>query len=114
MDPLEGPEELEGPDRRWAPGIGLVLLGLVVSAFANVLALGPGAGPALRALGVLVYIGGVVVSGSGIHRLLWAGRSTRPRWVRLLITALLTPPVFAASGILVGLLMTIFQARFNS
>jgi hypothetical protein len=102
------------PGRPWAQGIGLLLLGLVVAALANVLALGGDHGPAVRTLGVLGYGGGLTVSGAGVHRLLWVGSPRRARWVRLLVTAFVTPPVFAATGVLLGLLMTVFQLRFAS
>ena len=109
---MEQTEGREGSGRPWPQGIGLGLLGLFISALANVLLLNAESGPALRALGVLGYGGGLFVCGSGIHRLLWVGPSQRSRWVRVLVTALVTPPAFAAAGIVLGLLMSVFQIRF--
>lgn len=107
--------ETEGPLRPWAAGIGLLLLGLFVAMAANVAGLSaPGAGAGARAAGAIGYAAGLLVCGAGLHRLLWYRPSPRPRWVRLLVTALVTPPVFAVSGLVLGVLMMMFQARFAS
>jgi hypothetical protein len=100
------------PGRPWAAGIGLLLLGLAVSAFANQLALRGGAGPALAALGTMGYLAGVLVSGSGIHRILWYGPARRSRAVRFLLTAVVTVPAFVGTAILLSVLMSVFQRRF--
>lgn len=105
----------EAPGRPWAASIALVLLGLVLATFANVAGLSAGGqGAAVRVAGALGYATGLLVAGVGLHRLLWFGPSARPRWVRVLVTALVTPPVFAVSGVVVGALMMMFQARFAS
>jgi hypothetical protein len=109
-------DELEPADPRgrpWAQGIGLLLLGLAVSAFANGLVLAGAPGPALRALGITGYLGGVLVSGAGVHRLLWPEASQRSRAARLLVTALVTIPVFVGTAIFLSLLFTVLQLRFG-
>lgn len=107
--------EDEAPGRPWGSAIGLVLLGLVVSAIANVTGLSaPSPTVPARVAGGLGYAAGVLVCGFGLHRLLWFHPSPRRRWVKVLLTALVTPPVFALSGLVVGALMMMFQARFAS
>jgi hypothetical protein len=101
------------PDRPWAQGIGLVLLGLAVSAFANALAMSGDPTPALRALGITGYVAGIVIAGAGVHRILWVGPAARSGWGRLLVTALVTIPVFFGTAIVLSLLFTILQFRFT-
>lgn len=104
--------ETEAPSRPWAAGIGIVLLGLLVASVANVAALSAaGSGAAVRIAGALGYGAGLVVAGAGVHRLLWYAARPRPRWVRLLGTALVTPPVFAVAGVVVGVFLTLLHAR---
>jgi hypothetical protein len=110
MRAAEPTEELDRPGRPWAEGIGLVLLGLGVSAVANVIAMNASPGAALRALALVGYLAGVLVSGTGVHRVLWA-RSARTGRGRFVVTALVTVPVFAATALLLSLLLTIVQLR---
>lgn len=115
MDTNPAPPELEPappPGRPWAAGIGLLLLGLAVSAFANQLALRGSSAPAIAALGVMGYAFGVFVSGTGIHRILWWGRTGRSRAARYLLTAVVTVPAFVGTAILLSVLMSVFQRRF--
>lgn len=106
-------ETTERQHRPWAPGIGLFLLGLAVSASASVLGLQGEAAPASRALGTAGYVGGVVLAGAGIHRILWVGPTRRPRATRLLVTALVTIPAFVATALLLSLLLTVVQLRLR-
>jgi len=98
--------------RPWAQGIGLLVLGLAISAAANGLAQSGGAEPLLRTLGTAGYVAGLVVAGAGIHRLLWVGSAGPRRWVRVLVTAVVTLPAFAAVALVLSMLMTVFQMRF--
>ena len=108
------PTERAGrPNCPWAQGIGLLLLGLAVSAVSNALAMQGEAGAALGSLSLAGYLGGVVVSGAGVHRLLWIRPSGR-RVLRILVTALVTIPVFAVTALLLSLLFTIVQLRFRT
>jgi hypothetical protein len=99
------------PGRRWGPAFALFLLGLVIAGIANAPGLQGDPGATLRAVGSVGYVVGVIVSGLGMHRMLWSPRSPRPRGVRVLVTALVTFPAFVAAGIVVGTLMTLIQAR---
>jgi drug/metabolite transporter (DMT)-like permease len=110
MDRVDVTEEVERPGRPWAEGVGLVLLGLGVSAVANVLAMTAATGAAVRALGVLGYLAGVGIVGTGVHRVLWA-RSPRTGRARFVVTALVTLPVFAATALVLSFLLTIVQLR---
>lgn len=104
----------EAPHRPWAVGIGLILVGLVVATVSNVTGLSaPGGGAPVRAAGGLGYAAGIVICGAGLHRLIWFRPTPRPRWLRVLVTAVVTPPVFAISGVVVGTLMTLLQARLR-
>jgi hypothetical protein len=104
-------ESIDEPHRPWAQGIGLLLLGLAVSAFANGLALSGDTGPVLRTVGTAGYLLGLVVAGAGIHRLLWFGR-TGLTFGRLAVTALVTVPAFVGTALLLSVLFSIFQRRF--
>lgn len=106
-------ETTDRPQRPWAQGIGLLILGLFISAAANGVTLYGGSGPALRAAAVLGYGLGVLVAGIGIHRLLWIGSSRRRRWERLLITGIVTIPAFLGAAILFSIVFTILQIRFS-
>jgi hypothetical protein len=108
MDPGERRE------RAWTEGIGLVVLGLVVSGAASGVALQGSPGPLVAAAGWAGYAGGVAVAGAGVHRILWSRPSARSRPARLAITALVTVPVFALAALLLSVVMTILQLRFAS
>jgi hypothetical protein len=97
--------------RRWGFGIALLALGLAIAGIANAPGLQGDPGATLRAVGSAGYVAGVIVAGFGIHRMLWSRASTRPPAVRLLVTAIVTFPAFLAAGILVGIVMTLVQAR---
>jgi hypothetical protein len=99
------------PGRRWGFGIALLALGLAIAGIASAPGLEGDPGATLRAVGSVGYVVGVVVSGFGIHRVLWRPGSTRPRAFRLAVTALVTFPAFVVAGILLGTLMTLIQAR---
>ncbi|HET8538570.1 MAG TPA: hypothetical protein VFL83_01730 [Anaeromyxobacter sp.] len=105
--------EAEPPGRPWAAGVGLLLLGLAVSAGANALAMQGGGGPIAGTLGAVGYALGLVVSGNGVHRVLWARSARGARWTRILLTALVTIPVFAAAAIVLSLVLTITHMRFG-
>jgi len=107
-------ETTSGTERPWAKGIGLLLLGLAVSAVANLLGQQGEPGGPIRALGFLGYSGGLVIAGSGIHRILWAGPTARSRQARLFITVIVTIPAFVAMAILLSVILTITQQRFSS
>jgi hypothetical protein len=107
MDPTER------PGRPWAAGIGLLLLGLAVSAIANGVSLS-GGGTVLRVLGTAGYVLGVLVAGAGIHRILWVGPQRRSRAARVLVTAVVTIPTFVVAALFFSLLFTILQIRFSS
>jgi hypothetical protein len=102
----------ERRERAWVEGVGLVVLGLAISAVASGLALQGRPPPLLAVLGWSGYLGGVCVSGAGVHRILWTGRSGRSRAVRVVLTALVTVPVFALGALLLSVLFTILQLRF--
>lgn len=107
-----GVDAAERRERAWTEGIGLVVLGLVVSAVASGVALQGEPGPLVAAAGWAGYLGGVAVAGAGVHRILWTRPSTRSRPARLAITALVTIPVFALAALLLSVLLTILQLRF--
>jgi hypothetical protein len=116
MEPTERQDHGGGadrPGRPWAAGIGLLLLGLAVSAGANALGLHGETSPAVRTLGAAGYVLGLVVAGSGVHRVLWAHPTARARWARVLLTAAVTLPTFAAVAIVLSLILTITQMRFG-
>lgn len=98
--------------RPWAQGIGLLVLGLAISAIASSVGLGGGATPALAALGVMGYLAGLVVAGSGVHRILWFGPARRARATRLVVTAVVTVPAFFGAALLLSVFMSVFQRRF--
>lgn len=114
MDSSE-PERGEGerPGRPWAAGVGLLLLGLAVSAASNALAMEGKAYPLVQALGVAGYLLGLGVSGAGVHRVLWAFPTPKPIWARVLLTAVVTLPTFVAAAILLSVLLTVTQVRFG-
>lgn len=107
-------ESNAGRERPWAQGIGLLVLGLVVTAIANVWGQHGDPGSAQRTLGFLGYAGGLVIAGTGIHRVLWWGPTSRSRPARVFITVLVTLPTFALTALVLSVLMSIFQRRFIS
>jgi hypothetical protein len=111
MEATEQTQPPAQPGRRWGTGIALLALGLAIAGIASAPGLQGDPGATLRAVGSVGYVVGVIVSGFGVHRLLWSPRSTRPRGVRLLVTAVVTFPAFVAAGILLGTLMTLIQMR---
>jgi hypothetical protein len=112
--PLEtDPSDLDRPGRPWAQGIGLLLLGLALAAVANAIAMQGEPGLAQRAVSWGGSLCGLLVSGAGVHRLLWTGAPGR-RGLRLLVTALVTLPVYAGTALFLSLLFTIVQMRFRS
>jgi hypothetical protein len=113
MDTPETTEATEPTGRPWAKGVGLLLLGLAVSAAANALGLQGETSLASRALGAAGYLAGLCVSGAGIHRILWIGPPGRRRWIRLLVTALVTVPAFVLTAIFLSVLLTVVHRRFD-
>lgn len=99
-------------DRPWAEGIGLLVLGLVVTAVSNVWGQHGEPGSVQRALGFLGYAGGLVLAGAGVHHVLWVGPTARSRPARIFITALVTLPTFALAVMVAVVFMSIFQRRF--
>jgi hypothetical protein len=116
METTERPDQPESdePERPWAQGLGLLVLGLAISAIVNGFALQGEPGPVARTLAAIGYAAGVVIAGLGIHRLLWFRPSRRSRGTQLLVTALVTPLAFAGGALFFTLLFTILQLRFRS
>jgi hypothetical protein len=116
METTERPDQPESdePERPWAQGLGLLVLGLAISAIVNGFALQGEPGPVARTLAAIGYAAGVVVAGMGIHRLLWFRPSSRSRRAQLLITALVTPLAFAGGALFFSVLFTVLQLRFMS
>jgi hypothetical protein len=102
-----------GTERPWAQGIGLLVLGLVVSAVSNVAGQHGDPGGALRAAGFVGYVGGLVIAGAGVHRVLWVGPTARSRPGRIFITVLVTLPTFVVAALLLSLILSVFQRRFT-
>ena len=48
-----------------------------------------------------------------MYRLLWWAPSPKPAWLRVLITAVVTVPVFVALGILLSFLFLMMFYRFG-
>ncbi len=105
-------ETTAGMERPWAQGIGLLVLGLVVSAIANVAGNQGDPGSLARALGFVGYAGGLVIAGAGVHRVLWFGPSARSRPGRIFITVLVTIPTFILTALVLSVIFSIFQRRF--
>jgi len=101
------------PGRPWSQGIGLLLLGLLVSSFGNAVALKNPGSDGARLLANTVYPVGLLVAGWGVHRILWPGPSRKPAWLRILLSALATVPAFALLGTLLGVLLLIGMSRFG-
>jgi hypothetical protein len=99
--------------RPWTKGVGFLLLGLAVSAAANALGLHGETGLALRAFGTVGYAAGLLVAGAGVHRILWVGPPARGRWLRLVVTALVTLPAFVVTAIVLSVILTVVQRRFS-
>lgn len=111
MEATDPTEASRPPGRRWAPAIAIFLLGLAIAGIANAPGLQGDPGPTLRVVGSVGWGVGLLVSGLGIHRMLWSPRSPRTPAVRILVTAIVTFPAFLAAGILLSLLMTLVQMR---
>lgn len=109
---LPGMETTAGTERPWAQGIGLLVLGLVVSAIANVSGHYGDPGSLLRTLGFVGYAGGLVIAGAGIHRILWVGPTARSRPARIFVTVLVTIPAFVVTALVLSVIFSIFQRRF--
>jgi hypothetical protein len=103
----------EGGGRPWAMGGGIVLLGLMTSIIANAWGVQHGDDPGLRPWTNTFYAVGLVISGWGVHRLLWFRPSPRPAWLRALITAVVTVPVFALVGLVLSFLFLMMFYRFG-
>jgi hypothetical protein len=101
------------PDRPWSLGIGLLLLGLLVSSSGNAVALKNPGSDGARLLANTFYPVGLLVAGWGVHRILWPEPSRTPAWQRVLLTALATLPAFALLGTLLGVLLLIGMSRFG-
>lgn len=106
-------EPEEEPGRPWAFGMGIVVLGLMTSIIANAFAIQHKGDPDTRNVTNAFYALGLLVSGLGVHKLLWFGPSRRPAWLRLLITAVVTVPAFALLGILLSFLFLMMFYRFG-
>ena len=103
--------EVEG--RPWTMGGGIVLLGLMTSIIANAWGIEHKEDLGLRPWTNTIYAVGVVISGWGVYRLLWWAPSPKPAWLRVLITAVVTVPVFVALGILLSFLFLMMFYRFG-
>ena len=99
--------------RPWAMGGGIVLLGLMTSIIANAWGVQHKEDLSLRPYTNAFYALGLLVSGWGVHRLLWFQPSRKPSWLRILITAVVTIPVFAAVGLLLSFLFLMMFYRFG-
>jgi hypothetical protein len=111
---LPAMESTAGRERPWAQGIGLLVLGLVVTAIANVWGQHGDPGSVQRTLGFVGYAGGLVIAGAGVHRVLWVGPTARSRPARIFITVLVTIPTFVLTALVLSVIMSVFQRRFMS
>jgi hypothetical protein len=102
-----------GPSRPWSMGMGLVLLGLMVAMISNAYAIQNKQDPSIRPYTNTFYALGLLVSGWGVHKLLWFRPSTRPAFLRVLLTAVVTVPVFVLSGILISFIFLMMFYRFG-
>jgi len=103
----------EGSGRPWAMGGGIVLLGLMTSIIANAWGVQHKEDLSLRPYTNTFYALGLLVSGWGVHKLLWFAPSPKPAWLRVVITAVVTVPVFAAVGLLLSFLFLMMFYRFG-
>jgi hypothetical protein len=103
----------EKPPRPWAYGIGLLILGLIIAAIGNAIGMHGPPGSQYRMVAAVIYPFGLLVSGTGMHRLIWWGPSRKPGWLRLLITAAATVPAFALAGILLSFMFLLAYLRFQ-
>jgi hypothetical protein len=101
------------PGRPWSFGGGLVLLGLLIAIIGNAVGIQHKADPNYGPLTQAVYAFGVLVSATGVHRLLWFRPSARPLWLRVLVTAVVTVPVFALVGLALSFLILMLFYRFG-
>ena len=101
------------PERPWAFGGGMVLLGLMTSIIANAVSIQDKENQTTRTITLAVYGLGLLISGGGMYRLLWFAPSSRPMWLRILITAVLTAPVFALLGVILSFLFLMMFYRFG-
>ena len=113
MEETSRDQGTETPERPWAFGGGMVLLGLMTSIIANAVSIQDKDNPTTRAITLVVYGAGLLISGAGMYRLLWFAPSRRPMWLRILITAVLTAPVFALLGVFLSFLFLMMFYRFG-
>jgi uncharacterized BrkB/YihY/UPF0761 family membrane protein len=113
MDVTRPEKGTEQPERPWAFGGGMVLLGLMTSIIANAVSIQDKENQTTRTITLAVYGLGLLISGAGMYRLLWFAPSSRPMWLRILITAVLTAPVFALLGVILSFLFLMMFYRFG-
>lgn len=102
-----------GPGRPWSMGTGLVLLGLMVAMISNAYGIQNKTDPSIRPYTNAFYALGLLVSGGGVHKLLWFRPSSRPVILRVLLTAVVTVPVFVLLGILLSFIFLMMFYRFG-
>lgn len=102
-----------GRGRPWAMGMGLVLLGLMVAMISNAYGVQNERDPSIRPFTNGFYALGLLLSGWGVHKLLWFRPSSRPAFLRVLLTAVITIPVFALLGILLSFIFLMMFYRFG-
>lgn len=113
---MNGPVASDGMEPRgrpWSMGLGIVFLGLMISMVSNAYGVQHDGDPTIRPLVNGGYALGLVVSGWGVHKLLWFRPSTRPAWVRVAVSAAVTIPTFALAGILLSFVFLMMFYRFG-
>ena len=113
MEETSREQGTEKPERPWAFGGGMVLLGLMTSIIANAVSIQDKDNPDTRAITLVVYGAGLLISGAGVYRLLWFAPTRRPVWLRVLLAAVVTAPVFALLGVLLSFLFLMMFYRFG-
>ena len=59
------------------------------------------------------YALGLLVSGGGVHKLLWFRPTNRPAWLRVVVSAAVTVPIVALLGVLLSFVFLMMFYRFG-